>query len=140
MERRIKIGVWTEIESREIRQSASSYAADWEVLKTRPGEYDVLLTLQGGYTIPMPYWILVSINADRIDGRSYSGYAGLNFSSRELPKEPKPLFIQSYAYLLERMVASGTVRLDPEFEDLPKDHIQWAKDNLEMLQAVKASW
>lgn len=125
---RLTIGTWIEAESRDVRQCPSYYAADWEVLRTTPGRYDVILQLEGGYLFPMPYWLLVRIDADRVDGKVYSGFGGLNFASNELSHEPKPLTLQMYAYQLGQLIEAGKIELDPEFAGLEVDRIGWAKD------------
>lgn len=112
----VLIGKWVEKESRDITQCPSYYAADYEVLRTRVGEYPVRLTFQGGYIIPMPYWVLVGIDADRIEGKIYSGFGGVNYSSRDLPVGPKQYHIQAYQYHLTDMVKQGLIQLDSGFE------------------------
>lgn len=69
----------------------------------------------------MPKWLLATIPADRISGTCYNGFGGLNFSSQELPKQPKPLHIQAYDYQLKELVAAGIVELLPEWQGLLTD-------------------
>lgn len=113
--REVVIGQWHERESREVSHSPSYYAADWETLKTRTGDYPARVTFETGYTIPMPYWLLVKIDADRTGGRLYSGFGGNNFASRELPHEPAHLPVQAYAYEIHKLVAAGRLTLRPEY-------------------------
>lgn len=118
----VTIGKWIEQEAREFSHCPSYYAADYEVLKTRPGEYDLRLTFEGGYTIPMPYWLLVGIQTDRLRGALYSGFCGNNFAQTDLPQEPVLHTSQMYAYELRRLVEQGTVRLKPGFEWLLEEN------------------
>lgn len=121
----VRIGTWIEKESREINRCPSYYAADHETLKTVAGEYPAELEFVGGYTVPMPYWLLVGIPADRIDGRLYSGFAGVNFASTELPKKRVTYHLQSYHYQIPELVEQGWLKLDPAFEWLLVKHYAW---------------
>ena len=122
------IGEWIEAESRELHHGISSYAADYEVLQTRPGRYPVTVTtINGGPPdIPFgdgpyyasPYWVHVSIDADRIAGGHYSGFGGVNFAFRELPKEPTAYRSQAYYYQLQKQVDSGLVELNETGKEL----------------------
>ena len=133
----IVIGEWIEAESRELHHGISSYAADYEVLKTRPGRYPVTVTSSDGKTLPggtvktiyptadgsysyivTPYWVHVSIDADRIAGGHYSGFGGGNFAFRELPKEPAPYRSQTYYYQLQKQVDSGKIELNETGKEL----------------------
>lgn len=109
-----EIGIWHERESREIRQCPSYYAADWEILQTEPGDYPV--TIDDRY-------LHVAIPARRIDGATYSGFAGVNFASRALPVEPKPYLVQAYDYSLPEFIDSGTVSLSPDGAAFMADRI-----------------
>ena len=109
------IGAWVEAESRELHHGISSYAADYEVLQTRPGRYPVTVSCLNG---DAPYWVHVSIDADRIAGGHYSGFGGVNFAFRELPKEPAPYRSQAYYYQLQKQVDSGLVELNETGKEL----------------------
>ena len=106
------IGEWLEAESRDVNHSPSYYAADYEILRTKPGRYPVKLESIDAKPWGRPYYVAIRIDADRIDGRLYSGFGGLNFASRELPQEPKPLSFRRYAYELQELVAQGVVVLN----------------------------
>ena len=109
------IGEWVETESRELHHGISSYAADYEVLQTRPGRYPVTVSWLNG---DAPYWVHVSIDADRIAGGHYSGFGGVNFAFRELPKEPTAYRSQAYYYQLQKQVDSGLVELNETGKEL----------------------
>lgn len=115
--RTIKVGTWHERAAREVTRCPSYYAADTETLRTVPGDYPVRIAFVGGYMVPMPYWLLVGIDAERVDGRLYSGFGGVNFASTELPKgEAVRYTIQGYDYELGKMVEDGHITLEPGFE------------------------
>jgi hypothetical protein len=122
----IQIGVIIEKESRELQNCPSYYAADYEIIKTKVGEYPLYLTFEGGYTVPMPYWLTAGIDGDRIDGALFSGCGGVNYHKTELAKEPVKYTIQQHFYQLREMVKSGRVRLNPKYnyllEDIPWRH------------------
>lgn len=112
----IEVGTWHETAAREITRCPSYYAADTETLRTEPGDYPVRVTLEGGYRTPMPYWVLVGIDAERVDGRLYSGFGGVNYASTELPKGEKVQHtIQTYLFDLRRLAAEGKVTVKPEY-------------------------
>lgn len=121
---KVKIGTWIEREARDITQCPGSYAADSETLRTRPGRYDLFVTVEGGYNYPMPYWLVVRIDADRIAGTTYSGFGGHNFASQALPKAPKPYCLQTWVYQLRSMIEKGNVELLPEWQALNATHEQ----------------
>lgn len=110
------IGTWVEAEPRTITSCPSYYAADSETIRTKPGRYELRLVFVGGYTVPMPYWLVAGIAADRIDGRLYSGFGGVNYASTELPKEPTTYHLQTYSFHLDELVSGGRVELLPGFE------------------------
>ena len=103
------IGEWVEPESRNVQRSPSTYAADWETLRTKPGRYPVKVISIDGRPWGPPYYLYICIDADRVAGRMYSGFAGNNFASRELPLHHKPLVLQVYAYMLEELVNEGHI-------------------------------
>jgi len=124
----IEIGVWHETENREFTHCPSYYAADSETLRVKIGNYPLRVTFEGGYIIPMPYWLLCGIDTDRIDGRLYNGFGGVNYSSTELPHEPVCYTIQMYRYQLPDLVKDGRVTLKSGFEWL-LDKIPWENPN-----------
>lgn len=127
MTSKVIIGTWHEV-SREITRCPSYYAADTETLLTIPGDYPVVLTFEGGYTVPMPYWVLVGIPTTRISGRLYSGFGGVNFASTPLKEgEAVTYTIQTYAYLLGKLVEEGRVTLRPGFDWLLSE-VPWRHD------------
>lgn len=113
----IEIGTWNEPAAREFSHCPSYYAADTETLTVKPGHYPARLTFEGGYTIPMPYWLLIGIDCERVSGRLYSGFGGNNFAHTELPKgEAVRHTIQMYQYQIADCVANGRLTLHPGFE------------------------
>lgn len=111
------IGTWHERAPREFTRCPSYYAADTETLRVKPGEYLARITFEGGYTIPMPYWLLIGIDTERVEGRLYSGCGGLNFAVTELKAgEAVRYTIQQYRYQIREAVESGWLTLKPEFE------------------------
>lgn len=116
MGKTVTIGTWLEPEARTIDRCPSYYAADTETLRIVPGKYPLRVTFETGYTVPMPYWLLATVDTVRESGRLYSGFGGVNFASTELaPGEPVRHTFQCYAYQLEELVAKGHVVVDPRF-------------------------
>lgn len=114
----VKIGTWHE-EGREITRCPGYYAADSETLKTIPGDVDAFVDYVGGYNVPMPYWLVVSIPATRLRGTLYSGFGGVNFASTELKKgEAITYGMQGYRYHIKQWVAAGRLTLDERFSFL----------------------
>lgn len=132
------IGTWHEKAERTISRCPSYYAADTETLRTHVGDYPARISLQGGYAIPMPYWLLVSIEATRVEGRLYSGFGGVNFASTDLPAgEVVTYGVQAYRHSIPELVAAGTLTLAPAFEFLN----QGTAEVLEHIRASKwAAW
>jgi len=116
------IGTWNEAEARTITRCPSYYAADWETLETRPGQYPARVEFIGGFDCPMPYWLLTSIEADRVGGALYNGICGNNFSSQSLPCEPVAYNVQMYSYEIPALVRSGKLTLAAGFEWLTEPH------------------
>lgn len=96
-----------------ITRCPTSYAADTETLELEPGEYPLFATTVDGRTATWdkPYYINATVPAKRIDGRTYSGIAGNNFASRELPLEPVSYHWSTYAYYLGHLIESGKIRV-----------------------------
>lgn len=118
----VKVGVWREVE-RVIDRCPSYYAADHERLRTIAGEYDARLIFSGGYTVPMPQWLVVGIPGVRVSGALYSGCGGLNFAKRDLPAgEAVSFTVQTYPYHIPELVAAGRLVLLPGFEWLMSEH------------------
>ena len=112
---KVIVGKWIETESREVT-AHSEYAADYDNLRAIPGEYDLIVEFMGGYVEPMPKWALAIIPSVRVEGRIYSGVAGLNHAVRELPVgEAVNYGVQTYAYTIPRRIEDGTIRLNPAF-------------------------
>lgn len=114
------IGEWIEA-ARDVRQCPSYYAADWETLRTKAGRYPVSVRGYGSGEWNGRDWpqsLSVKIDADRIAGTLYSGFAGLNFASSDLPLEPKPLFVSPYAYALPELIDQGSIELSAEGAEL----------------------
>ena len=124
MQETILIGTWREREPREFEHCPSYYAADHERLRIQPGEYPLRLQFHGGYTVPMPYWLLTTIDTVRVSGALYSGFGGVNYGKTELPAgEAVRYTIQLYVSALRELVATGIVELLPGrewlLEELP---------------------
>lgn len=126
MSKSILIGYINET-GREITRCPGYYAADWEKLQLKPGRYEIRVTVEGGYTCPMPYWLVAGIDARRVEGKTYSGFGGVNYSSRDLPVEDVTYNFQTYAYHLQKLVDEGMVELLPGFELLAEDKIAFGK-------------
>lgn len=128
--RTIQIGWWVEREPRKVTDR-TGYAADHIEKLTKPGSYPLKLSFEGGYTIPMPYWLLASIDAETVGGGYYSGCGGVNYGFTPAEKGPSQTHIQAYTFQLLEMVENGTVELFPEFADaaveLKKNHVKWAE-------------
>lgn len=133
------VGYWREPEARTLTHCPSYYAADTETLAIPAGRYPVRLSFAGGYTVPMPQWLLVGIDCTRVSGRLFSGFGGVNFAHRDLPAgEPVRHCLQLYAYQAAELEASGRLELLPGFEWVrerkPWEHVNAPKD----WQAVSA--
>lgn len=126
----LQIGWWVEREPRKVTDH-TSYAADSIEMLTKPGRYPLMLGFEWGFTMPMPHWILTTIDTDVIGGGTYSGFGGVNYSFRPATKEPSQKHIQAYTFMLLEMVEQGYVELLPEFADaavgLKKNHVEWAE-------------
>ena len=117
---RVKIGTWIEREPRKDAEY-TSYAADRIDVMIRPGRYDLFLTFETGYSIPMPYWLLAKLDADVVGGGYYSGFCGNNFAFTPAKLEPTKHHVQMYDYQLKELVAAGRVEVLPGFEWALKD-------------------
>lgn len=132
---KVKIGTWHERESRDITYCPSYYAADTETLRTIPGDVEAFVLFSGGYTMPMPYWLVVTVPATRVCGRLYNGFGGVNYSHTELPAgEDCPYHTQMYVYGIPELVEQGKLTLDPEFAFLA------LKDQRAMFNACPQTW
>ena len=134
------IGSFTEKVERVLTRCPGYYAADHETHRTTPGSYPLRLVFVGGYIHPMPYWLLISIDSNIIDGKTYSGFGGVNYSSRDIPSGPSRWPVQTYFFGLQDLIREGTVKLLPEFEwvldDAAVRAMTW--DGLRALKAVDA--
>jgi hypothetical protein len=114
------IGHYIVSEAKEIQHCPSYYAADYEILRLTPGRYEMRVTFVGGYTCPMPYWLLAQVDSTRVEGALYSGFGGVNFGRTELPAgETVKYGIQTNAFNLKRLIDDG------KFEPLP-ERAEWA--------------
>lgn len=130
----IEVGHWIVGEGETVDRCPSYYAADHERLALTPGRYPVRLRFVGGYTIPMPYWLLVGIDATRVSGALYSGCGGRNFARTDLPAgEAVSYAVQAYAYQLADLVKAGRVELHAGCEWAP-----YARDLLLLARIVFA--
>ena len=118
----LKVGKWIEKESRRITRCPTYYAADYEVLETVQGEYELRVLFEGA--VPFPAWVVCDINANRIDGATFSGFGGCNFSSRDLPLEPVVYNLHDYGYRIRNYVADGQAVLDEDFAWLLSDNVR----------------
>jgi hypothetical protein len=109
----VTIDHWIEKAPREQVRCPGYYAADWEKHVTKPGRYALRLVFVGGYRCPMPYWVLTRIASEVVDGQLFSGYGGLNHSSRKVETGPSEVPVQLYDYMLPDMVKAGQIELLP---------------------------
>lgn len=122
----IAIGFWHEREPRERTECPSYYAADYETLRTFPGDFEVHLTFAHGYTVPMPRLQPIRIDAERIAGRVYSGFCGVNFASEPLPLGERVVYLQGIDTVdLPVLITRGIVTLQPQFEWLVASPTPW---------------
>lgn len=120
----IVIGSWIVPLDYEFRRCPSYYAADWEVLRVKAGNYPARITFHsaGSYPFPMPQYLQVELPCTRVGGRLYSGFGGLNFSSTELSAGVAvPYTDQSYSYEIGRYAREGRLTLLPGFDWLIGD-------------------
>jgi hypothetical protein len=119
----LQIGMWVERAPRELTYCPTYYAADHETVRTEPGTYPLTLMFIGGYTVPMPQWLLATIPAVRLAGALYSGFGGVNFAETPLrPGVRLDYHVQIGAYQLAQHVQAGSVVLRPEFTWLLTEH------------------
>lgn len=111
----IHIGTWHETAPRELSRSPSYYAADHEELITKAGDYRVGITFEGGYNIPMPYWMLIGIDCRVTGGGLYSGFAGVNFACTPIEPRDDVYTIQGYSYQLLDLIKNGAVTIEPQW-------------------------
>jgi hypothetical protein len=129
----VLIGMWHEPEAREFTDhSPTYYAADWDQHRVVPGNYPVYLKFEGGYTIPMPYWTLVTIDTIRIDGARYSGFGGVNFACSTPELGPSQYHIQGYRDMAKGCMEAGKMTLFP--------NRLWAMDPLEHVKKMNWGW
>jgi len=120
---KIKIGFFNETASRKLTER-TSYAADRIEHETKPGKYPVYLTIESGYTIPMPYWLCYGIGSEIVEELYYSGFGGVNYHcDHKTERRASEYYVQTYAYLLPEMVEKGLIELLPGME--------WALNRLE---------
>ena len=134
----IFIGYLVEAKTRDERRCPGYYAADYEVHRTKPGKYPLRLLFSSGYTVPMPYWLLGAIDSEVVEGKTYSGFGGVNFSSRDLPSGPSKLHVQTSFNVLKDMIRDGSVELLPGMEWLLNDEAARARtwDEIRTMAAV----
>lgn len=134
----ITIGHLVEAEARDVRRCPGYYAADYEVHRTKPGKYPLRLSFSRGYTAPMPYWLLGAIDSEVVDGKTYSGFGGVNYSARDVPRGPSHLPVQTGFCLLKDMIRDGSVELLPGMEWLLNDEAARARtwDEIRTMAAV----
>lgn len=126
----VRVGTWHELEARDLDRSPSYYAADWEKVRTIPGDVPLFVTFTGGYMVPMPHCATAGVPAETIDGATYSGFGGVNFASTPIKPGPTTYTVWLYSYMLAEAVAAGRVTLAPEFAVLALSHrdaIDWAR-------------
>lgn len=120
----IEIGTW-HAEQKEITHCPSYYAADTETLQLKAGDYPARIKFQGGFTVPMPQWLLVSIPSVRVRGRLYSGFGGVNYAHTELKAgEAVDYNVQLDCRSIKTCVENGALTLAPEWEWLASE-IPW---------------
>jgi len=127
----VRVGTWHEADARTVDRSPSHYAADWETIRTIPGDVPLYVTFTGGYMVPMPYAATASVPAETLAGATYSGVGGVNFASREIQPGPTTYNIFLYTYMLAKAIEAGRVTLAPEFAVLGLadnlEAIDWAR-------------
>ena len=116
MDTRVVIGHWVEKAPRELERCPGYYAADWEKHVTKPGRYPLVLIFVSGYMCPMPYWLVTAIDSEIVDGKTYSGFGGVNHSSKDATKGPSHYTVQTYDYTLPQLFEKGCVELLPGME------------------------
>lgn len=137
----LPIGTVTITEAREITYCHTYYAADSRTDRLIPGTYPVILTLEGGYILPMPYWLLYSVACEVLSDKCYSGFGGVNFAVESRPPRRDTYSVQGSIGL---SVLPGFVPHPdlPEPELLmskaPGVYIEWARKYTPTWEAAKA--
>lgn len=128
-------GYITEV-SRDLRRCPSYYAADYEVIRTKSGKYPVYLSLNldpNVWVIPMPE-LSTGVECERIEGQTFNGFGGVNFSSQELPKGP----VSKHCWQ-PRLGTDHGIEFLPGFEWLQGSNygeiLTWVRENLSFSDA-----
>ena len=127
---RVQVGWW--IEESQQRTAHTGYAADHIEHRTVSGRYPLMLEFVTGYSVPMPYWLIVKIDTNVVDGGYYSGFAGNNFAFTPAERKASTYHIQAYWYQLPELVACGQVEMIPGRE--------WTIYACDYVQAFGATW
>jgi hypothetical protein len=128
----VKIGKWHEAKSRDVTVH-TSYAADHIEHETVPGDYDLYCLFEGGYLIPMPYWLIARVDSKVVSGGMYSGFGGVNFAFTPADKGKSYYSTQLYAYMLPELVKNGIAIVDEEWQFL-------VQDSKEVHKHIRENW
>jgi len=122
------VGHYIVNEASEVTRCPSYYAADHETLRLKPGRYPVRVMVEGqelfkngvdGKWCPVPRWLLVGVASERVSGRLYNGFGGVNYSSTELPAgEAVEYGLQFNPYQIAGLIAAGKVEPLPGMESV----------------------
>jgi hypothetical protein len=113
----VQIGWWVVRDGETVQRCPSYYAADYEVLRLKPGRYPLRLVFETGYLHPMPYWLTAGVDAERVEGALFNGCGGNNFGCVKLQSGESVRYgVQVYAYSVETggLEESGRVEFLPE--------------------------
>lgn len=122
----IKIGT-LHVEEKSSWENHTSYAADWRAYTQAVQDVPLYVSVEGGYTIPMPTWILAGWEITVTEEHLFSGYTGV-ISGERVVSEPYTAQkgLQTWPFCLSDMNFTP----DPSFPDselLAKQHVEWAR-------------
>lgn len=135
------VGFLTVTDPQEITHNHTYYAADHRTIRLTPGRYVVSMICEGGYTIPMPYWLVYGIDCEELENCCYSSFAGNNFAvDRRVNTGPSVYTVQQYAYQIATVGAAfgkfEPLSNMPDPMGLSVQHVEWARAHTPTWEAL----
>lgn len=117
------VGTFHELVSRKLT-AHTSYAADWILHETIPGDYPVYLTFEGGFTIPMPKGLGYTLKTRITDGAYYSGFGGVNYHETKVEPQDSVYPVYGCSSSARILIEDGRLELLPEWSWLNQEYSQ----------------